>query len=635
MKDSISDLLLLLDAYTSKHNSALINTDAFVQSITAAARQKKTNIPGIGSFLEDTKNKIYQTLDELINEKLVFPSENNAEGIYFPPFYHKQINKAYDYIDVSIEMPFPGDAALPIPNLPGLDIKHIKILDEFTEYILNRSENNKTDIVHIRFAEGYGGTFALSSMLPQTILQTAMFKLRDYLYRYGNKDFFQEKLRTYFAGKEALVLDYFNSITTAPEKSIALIVSGNNFSSTFWSYLYSLIKAELQHQQAMEIHRSPRDIALYQASNIILACNNYYQTVALNERDKSRLLSVIDTEMDKAPYYYTIEEIGHFKADRGRELSRDCSPHELLGYFKHKLKPEDSNTMPQILIFHGQQKEIWYAKKERVIDLCENLINEASRTLRIRLEERWLEIIKNYQTENTMSDDFAFEQLIRELASIHTPHLIPIIWNSKLEFVLEEQKGKKSPLWLELFHSGEQVTLRKLLDFKQPVILYSIYAELPFWYSSKLLMKIIGFIKHGRKREIIFTKKQKPADAQLENNKVIDKIDLLVKNLITEQSSIESELDSLAKQWDQLIGQSAQKNLRKDVDAIINAKISYEMKTFKFGNLSISIIEDIAESLITSSDTLKRIHNKKALHKYIMLTILKRMKAIGASKRVS
>jgi hypothetical protein len=633
MEQTDSDLLLLLGAYTSKHNSAVVETDAFIQSVTAAIRQKKTNIPGIGSFLEDTKNTIYKTLDVLSDQKKVFMKDGNVENIYFLPFYQKQIGRAYEYIDTSIETPFPGDAALSIPNLPDL-FKSIGILNDFTEYMLTRDETGETDIVRLVFAQGHGGVFALASMIPKTILQIAMFKLRDYLYRYGSNDFFQGKLKSYFSGKEMIVQDYFKNIMAAPEKSIALIASGNDFSSAFWSYLYSLINTELQHQQVLKGSRSAQDIALYQASTIILACNNYYQTIALNERDKFKTLSIIEGEMDKPPYYYTLEEIGRFKNDQGQEIFRSYSPHDLAEYFKQKLKAGDSNTMPPILLFHGPQKEIWYAKKDKIINLCENLINEASRTLRTCLETRWHEIIKNYQTENTMYDDFAFEQLIRDLASAHTPHLIPIMWDAKLKFILEEQKDKGAPAWLELFHSDDPVTLRKALGFKQNVILHSVYAGLPFWYSNKLALKIIGFIKHGAKREIIFKKKPKTAKAK-DNRKALDTVDQLVKNLIREQKSIDSELDALAEQWNQLLNKTAQKDLRHDVDSIVNAKISFEMKTLKFGNLTLSIVEDIAESLIASNNTLKKIHNKKALSKYIMLAILKWMKNTGSSKRVS
>jgi hypothetical protein len=633
MEQAGLDLLLLLGAYTSKYNRAVVETDSFIQSIMTAIRQKKMDMPGIGSFLEDTKNKIYKTLDELIDNKLVFMSDDNAENIYFPEFYQKQISRAYEYIDTSVETPFPGDTTLPIPSLSDLYIKPIGILDNFTEYLINRDENNKTDIVHLIFAKGYDSVFALASMLPKTILQIAMFKLRDYLFRYSNTDFFLGKLRSYFAGKEMIVQDYFKSIMATPEKSVALIESGKDFSSTFWSFIYSLVNTELQYPQTLKGNRSARDVALYQAITIILACNNYYQTIMLNERDKFRSFSIIEEKMNKPPYYYTLKEIGHFKNDKGQELSRDYSPRDLAEYFKQKLNAGDSDKMPSILTFRGPQKEIWYAQKEKAIDICENLIDEALRILRARVKERWLEIIKNYQTENTMYDDFAFEQLLRDLASTHTSHLIPIIWDSKLEFVLEEQKDKSSPVLLELLRSGEPITLRKLLGFKQSIILYSVYAELPFWYSNKFILKIIGFIKHGAKREIIFNKKDKTVEVKSENNSnVSGKIDPLVKNLITGQNSLDGELDALAEQWNQQLNQNARKKLRNDVDSIINAEISFEMRSFKFDNLNIAVIEDIAESLAASNNSLKKIHNKKALCKYIMLTILKRMKNTGVSK---
>jgi hypothetical protein len=630
MEQVFSDLLSILNIYTSKQNSATVKADALIQFITTAIGQKNTKLPGINSFLEDTENKIYKALDALIENKQVTITDGNVETIYFPGFYQKQISNAYEYIDTSIETPFPGDTSLSLQSLQNIHMKTINILNDFTGYLLDRDENDTMEVVRIVFSGNYGNAVVLAQMLPKGILQVAMIKLRDYLYRYGNNDFFQEKLKHYFVGKERIVMDYFKNITTSPEKSISLILSGNDFSASFWSYFYSLVNAELQHQQVLKGNRSVRDIALYQASTIILACNNYYQTLALNERDRSLILSVIEKEMDKPPYYYTLEEIGRFKSAQGQEVSHDYSVQDLKEYFKQNIKPGDGNAMPPVLIFHGPQKEIWYVKKSKVVNLCEDLINEASRVLRKCIEDRWYEIIKNYQTENTMRDALAFESLISDFALVHAPHLIPIIWDPKMEFILDDLKSEGVPIQFELFHTGELITLRRLLDLKQDAILASIYSRLPFWYASKFIMRIMRFIKHGIKGELVFNKKIKrnktPEAKPKSNEKILDKVDLLAKNLITAKNSIESELEALAGQWNQQIGKEAQKKLRQDVDSIINIKISFELKTLKFGNLSISIIEDLAESLATSDEVLKRINNRKALRKYIMLYMLKLIK---------
>jgi hypothetical protein len=628
MEQAFSDLLLLLDLYTSKQNSATVNIQEFIHFILTMVQQKQTSKPGIKSFLENTEKKIHKALGGLIENNLIVMTEGNAETIDFPGFYQRQISNAYEYTDPSIETPFPSNTILSQQNLKNTHIRNIRVLNDFTEYMLNRDENDTTEIINIVFAENYGDVIALAHMLPKAILQVAMIKLRDYLYRYANNDFFQEKLKHYFIGKERIVMDYFKNITTSPEKSISLILSGNDFSASFWSYFYSLVNAELQHQQVLKGNRSARDIALYQACTIILACNNYYQTMALNARDRSLTLSVIEKEMDKPPYYYTLEEIGHFKTAQGQEIFHDYSVHDLAEYFKKNIKPGDGDTMPSVLIFHGPQQEIWYVKKSKVADLCKTLINEASWVLRTCIEDRWFVIIKNYQTENTMRDAFAFESLIRDLALVHTPHLIPFIWDPKLEFVLEDLKNQGVQIQFELFRNGEPIMLRKLLNLKQDAILASIYAKLPFWYAVKFIMSIIGFVKHGINKELIFNRKikQNKTAQPKSNDKILDKVDVLAKNLIPPESSVESELEALAGQWNQQIGKEAQKKLREDVDSIISKQISFELKTLKFGNLNISIIEDIAKSLAASNETLKKINNKKALHKYIMLYILKRIK---------
>jgi hypothetical protein len=629
MEHTESNLLLLLGAYAAKHNSAVITTSSFVEFVTAAILQK-TNIPGIGSFLDDTKNKIYKSIDELIKDKLVFMENGGIEKVYFPSFYSDKIYDAYEHIDTTIETPFPNDTSLSIHNLQKHHVIHIDVLNSFTDFISKRDEDNKIQIVRMAFTEGYGSALAVSGLLPQKILQIAIFKLRDYLYRYGNNDFFLKKLKSYFSGKETLVMDYFKNITTTPEKSIVSIMSGNNFSTSFWSYLYSLVKSELQHQEILNGRRSLRDSALYQSCTIILACNNYYTTIALNERDKVLTFSAVEEGMDKPPYYYTFDEIKSFKTGRGQNILHSYSVQELAVYIKQKLKSGDDNMMPSILVFHGLNKEIWYAKKNKVINLCARLVAEASPLLRKCIEERWHNMLKDYYTENTMRDDFVFEELIRDLASENMPQLSPILREPKLEFVLEELRMGGEQFPMELFNYGEPLPLRKILGLDREAILFSIRAGLPLRYSIRFIAKIIGFLRHGTNSELIFTKKTKQNRTakidQVNSVKDMHNIDILVKSLIPEGNSMDDELDSLAEKWNQLLNKTAREKLRKNVNEIINANLIFELKTLKFGSLTVSIVEDIARSLIASNEVLKNIHDNKALCRYTTLFIFRLMK---------
>jgi hypothetical protein len=626
-----SDLLLLLGAYAIKHNSAVIITDSFIQSVTAAVLQKKANIPGIKSFFDDTKNKIHKTLDALIKDELVFKEDGSKKNIYIPSFYSGKICEAYEHIDTSIETPLPNDTSLSIYNLQKHHIRHIDVLNNFSSYINKRDEDNKMEIIRLVFFEGYGSALAVSGLLPRKMLQIAMFKLRDYLYRYGNTDFFLEKLKSYFPGKEALVGDYFKNITATPEKSMETIMTGNNFSTSFWSSLFGIVKSELQYQETLSGERTMRDVALYQACTIILACNNYYTTIALNERDKALFFSAIDEEMGKPPYYYTFDEIKNFKSYQGQDVLHGSSVQELTAYIKKKIKPGGNNEMPSIFVFHGPNSEIWYAQKNKIINLCARLIAEASPLFKKCIEDRWRKMIKNYYTENTMRDDFVFEELIRDLALDSMPHLSPILREPKLEFVLDELKTNGEPFLLELFNYGEPLPFRKILGLERETILFTIRASLPIRFSVRFIVKIIGFFKHGTKSELIFKKKRKPNKAAKANPGERDNdnpaIDDLVAGLLPQGETVESELDTLAEKWNQLIDKSAREMLRKDVNEIINASLSFEQKTLKFGNLTVSILEDIAGALIVANDVLNSIHDKKALQSYITLTMLKLMKS--------
>jgi hypothetical protein len=632
MDQAESDLFLLLDRYATRHNNAVIVTGSFVQSVLKAIQQRKTNIPGIKSFLDNTQNEIHKALEGLIKAELVFEEEGNREKIYFPSLYSRKIGDAYEHIDTSIETPLPNDTALSIYNLQKHRIKHVDVLNGFIDYINKRDEENKREVIRLAFFEGYDSALAVSELLPQKILRISLFKLCDYLKRYGNAEFFLEKLKNHFPGKETLVQDYFKNITTAPEKSIAAVMSGGSFSTTFWPYLCSLLKSELQHQEVLSGERPARDIALYQVSSIILACNNYYTTVARDERDKSFIFSLIDGELEKPPYYYSFDNIKSFKTNQGQNILRNFSVRDLTAHIKKKLKSENNNTMPALLTFHGPSQERWYVSKKKAADLCRGLIAEAAPVLEKHIEDRWRKIIKNYYNENTMRSDSVFEELVYDLAMDNIPHLPSILREPKLEFVLDELRAGGEQLQLELFRFGKPLPLHKMLGLEREKILLAVRADLPLRHSIKFIAKLIGFLKHGTKSELIFApKKQRNRTVQAaeDGRKDNHTIDNLAKSLLPEGETMESELDILAEKWDQLIDKSAREILRKKVDVIIRSKFIFEFNTLKFGSLTVSILADIAVSLIASNDVLKSIHDKKALQSYITLYMLKLIKAKG------
>jgi hypothetical protein len=206
------------------------------------------------------------------------------------------------------------------------------------------------------------------------------------------------------------------------------------------------------------------------------------------------------------------------------------------------------------------------------------------------------------------------------------PQLIPILREPKLEFVLEELKMSGTSFQLEPFFKGEPFPLRKILGFQKESILDSIRAELPLWHSMKFIVNIIRFIKHGMNSELIYAKKKNRMPAAKHNDSAVHNIDVLAKSLIPKGQSIDGELDALAEKWNQILDKSARERLRKTVNDIISSNLAFVRKTLKHGSLTISVMEDIAGSLIASNDILAKIHDKKALQGYVTLYMLKLMK---------
>jgi hypothetical protein len=634
MDQASLDLLSLLDSYASRHNSSIVTINLFVRYVEAAVREGADTVPGLSSFSENTGERIYKTLDDLIGAGEVLQSGGGTGKVCVVSFLYQKINAAYDFADPSVETPFPNISSFILDSRHENYLKHIYVADDFLQYLNSLDENSRMEVFQLVFGGEYGSITVSTAILPERVLEIALLKVRDYLHRYGKSGFFQEKLTNLFPREKQGIAEYLKSILVLSEnkeKVVSPVISGSKFAYSFWSFFYNLVNMEMDHQKGFDGAMRTGSIVLYQASAIIMVLATYYHSAAQENRSRELGFSALEKEMDQPPYYYTLDEIRQFQSVQKQKSEQNDYEQEMIEYIKTKLKPEDDQKMPSILSFRNRQEETWYVKKSRILNLCTKLIEEAPPILKKCIEDRWSVMVKNYQTENTMFDNSAFESLLGSFAKSAIPHFLPIIRAPKLEVVIEELTESGAQFQFELFNNGEPVALYKLFDFRQKALLSSIYAGLPFWYKNKFIVKLVGFIKHGKSRDLVFLSKgkknmQNKQEQQKKARLSQDKIDTLAQNLISDGNTIEGELDILAEKWNQLLDKTAQKKLRKDVDIIINSAVAYQMKTRKFDTLSVPIIQETAESIVSSNVVLKKMRSE-SLRKYIMLYTLKLMKA--------
>jgi hypothetical protein len=404
-------------------------------------------------------------------------------------------------------------------------------------------------------------------------------------------------------------------------------MAGGEYAQSFWFYFGSLLKREVEVSVEKNEERMPRDIALYQSVSIALACTSYYHVVAINAKERKQAFAEVEKKMEEAPYFFTLDEMFDLKG-RGKQLLADYSKNELQDFLKEKLKPEENGKMPKILLIRGRNGETWYVKKLSVFLLCDYLINIVHTTLRSQFEQRWLEMLKEYHEEAAMRDNFAFEELITELVEQKTPHALPLLRDPKVDFAQEELResvqGEKVKF---VFHNGEPLPLQILLGIERESLLNIIRAELPFWYSINFVVKLIGFMKYGTKREIVSKKndKQKKATPEKKQNDGVS-IDAIAKSLVPQGKTIDTQLNELADKWNQIIDKATAKKARDQIDSIIKSQLRFMQQTINMNHVTLPVLEDSAKSIVETNDVLKKLQAKKALADYVLLSMVKMLK---------
>jgi hypothetical protein len=619
--------------YTTQQNNAIVKTKALIKSVIKAVRQQKLTVPGINSFIDDTETKIRDALDQLARENLILMEASQEEQFYVIPFFYDKVVKAYEGKDSSIETPFPGDSLLDAYKFPKKRIRYLELPGKLIEYLSFKDKENYEDgemeIIRLEFEEENGAVLTAGGLIPQNILQVSLLKLRDYITRYADKDYFQEMLKSHFTQRKTAVVNLFQTFMTGPQQTVELINSGEELSYTFWLYMHNMIKKAIAMSIEHNQERMQRDITLYQANSIILICNNYYRIAGQNKYKEMQIFAAIEKRMEAPPYHYTPDEICEFKDNQGKPLLQDYSKEDLYVFLKEKTEGT-LEELPRILTFRSSVKETWYVKKTCANHFCEKLISEASNLVRPRIENRWKGLLKDYFTENTMHDNHAFESLIYEIIETEMPYFLPIIRGKKLELALTELQSGGGKSSIALYEAGKPVALGKLLDLQEEPILREIRAGLPFWYAVDFVVRFIGYILHGPRRDIIFERKKKPKNAPLGKRAGVTSLDLIMRNLVPPGNTAESELNVLAEKWNQLLDRSAQKSLRSDVNSIVKGHLNFVLQTLKMSSITLPALEDIAESLIVSTGTLRKILAKKALKEYIVLYMVKLLKGHGA-----
>jgi hypothetical protein len=634
-----TDLFTILRLYANKNRTPNVSVAVFLQFLEKYAKHYEAEREDLAYWSQDTGRKVWAELSKLAEQgKVELITDEAGTVIAIHQFFIDIIQQAYKNIDDSAELPFPDENSLGIV-IPAHQIRAINIEYDLPN-LIPQPPQEKPPVLKLTFPDNGGSALLLPSMIQKRLLEIALLKIRHYLRSHNNKEYLQHKLAPAFHGKETQLRDTLNHLLVRPFDAIRDMENSGDFIYPFWAYLCTQIKNDIKKKN----DRLPEDMAALQAVLIVEVYNNYFKGKVTREKEAETAFRNLELQLEKPPYFYTIDDIIRFTDTKGIPLLGQYTQEALEQYLKTKTTTaEAKETLPDLLIVLGHTGEKWFIKKNKILVLCFKLLGEVRPKVKTAISQRWYRLMQNYETEPAMQNEEAFEQELWELIDRFSPLLSALLNDKKLYLVHTEfEKGEnKIPEHTRLFYKGSLVPLSELLLLKQKDLLTDVKVLLPFWYSIPIISLIIAFFKQQSKKRKQVKKHASVAATQhdledIENNeehnaevkqrdrrKELREIALKARSrLIPEGHTLDSYMEELRDHWNRLINVDAKNNLTEDVNSLIRDYLRRTIRSLKHAPFTADRISNLAEALVNTPN-LQKLPAQESLKLYIQLYIIK------------
>jgi len=535
------------------------------------------------------------------------------------------VQEAYKNADETADQPFPDEELLRV-IIPQEQLRPLRVPEELIP-LFDEPKQETLPIIKLLFPGGSGSALVLAPMIPFTLMEFALLKVRNYLLRHGNREYVRHRLNPQLAGREAQLQEILDQIAIRPSDCLKDLNRHREVSFYFWSHFCTLIRSDLTQKKEL----LAEELAALQAVHIIDAFNIFMKTKAARAKEAELAFRNFELEMDKVPYYFSRESIMRFKDNKGVPLLNMCSQETLDEYIKKRsTETSKPNELPDFVYFRSSDGISWLVKKTRVLTVCARLLAETRPLVINAIFNRWKIMLKEFRKESAMDDDKSFETLIAGYIKDHAPMLQAVLYDAKLRLIYEEMQSSQNdaPQSFQLFVRNELQPFRVLLNIKRKQILSDVKLLIPFWY--RLLNDFLAFFKNRRK-------KKKSGRKETENKKENtggDPLGELQTKALEVQSRIvprgqtlDSYLKTVSFRWVELINKQAYNDLIEDVHTLIRDCLRSILRSKKTSLVSPDALDTIAYNILDSSTGLRKIRDQSSLLLYIKLYIIKLLTA--------
>ncbi|MDR2048634.1 MAG: hypothetical protein LBP69_04195 [Treponema sp.] len=617
------DLYSILYSYSRKNGSPAIDVESFIGFLQKYARKMCGEQPEWAGWVEDTGPRIWRELNQLQEDgKVTIVNKEIGQQIFMNLYYAEQVREAYKNPDNDADMPFPDEAFLDI-TIPQGQLKPLDVSVDVPAF-LKEPQKTALPIIKLVFPDNCGAALALASMIPFTVLETSLIKVRNYLLKHGNREYIQHKLAPQLIGKEDHLREIMDQVMIHPVNCINDMKDGREAAFYFWAYFCNQVRHDLASRN--ELLADER--GALQAVYLIEVCSSFFKARAAKAKEIELAFKNFELEMEKPPYYFSREAIAKFKDNKGVPLLGRYSQEGLEAYIKKRITEAPvPDELPELFYFRTGDGANWLIKKSKLLPLCARLFAETRPVVIKSISKRWKKLLLNFMREPAMEEDREFENLIIRYTEEYAPVLSALLQDHRLYLVHEElqRNGKGLSESSRLFNRNELLPLRTLLLIKRKELLSDVKLLLPFWYTIPVISHLIAFFQNLGKKKKKRVQNEDGSSAFFQTDDIRRELQNAAREsearLVPEGHTLDTYLEELSQRWGNLLNKQAKDNLVEDVNALVRDKLRHMLHFQK--NVNRDTLDKMTESIMNNSAGLYKISEQNYLFLYIKLYLVK------------
>jgi len=616
-----TDLYSIMYSYARKQESPIVDMETFIPFLEKYSKQMQEKKPEWAKWTTETGKKVWMEINSLVEEeKLEVNDSSGKTKIHIKQYYAELVKEGYRNPDEDSDIPLPNEDTLKI-LIPEDQIKPLYVPQDLLAFF-NEPQRELFPIIRLLFPAAGGNALILAPMIPFTLMEFALSKIRNYLLRHGNREYVQHKLTPQLTGKETQLRDILDQISIRPIDCLNDLKKSREVSFLFWAHFCTMVRTELSQKTEL----LQEDIAALQAVYIIDTFNSYMKKRAARTKETEYAFKNFELEMDKPPYYFSRESIMRFTDNKGVPLVKMCGQDALDAYIKKRsTEPANPNELPDYVFFRIDDGTSWLVKKTKAFFVCAKLLADARPVIINAVYNRWKIMLKEYRKESAMEDNGEFEKLVAAYVKEHTPLLQTVLHDEKLRLIYAEMSVSKKGIaeMSRLFNKNELLPYRVLLNLKRKQILNDVKFLMPFW--RVIFFELIAFFKKGNKKKKSLNEDdtdETPKKAKEPYEELKTKAQEAGTKLVPSGHTLDSYLKDVSHRWVELINKQAYDALIEDVNSLIRDKVRHLLR-IKRNSLGRDAIDTMAYTIIDSSSGLRKIRDQGSLLLYTKLYIVK------------